>query len=221
MRSITLYLYITRSLALIVMILIGGCVLIDPFLVKEGACEKITTACQLQQADIGAMNLEKGKPVDVEICACRPWNSSGIKVTAGEKYIFEVTNISECWQDKKTKSDPRIGWIDNDPLHNLLRYFLHGNTRTEVADIYALVGTVGKNDKNAFAVFNNNPDSTIHECGESYSYKNNDPITIMIGKDEELFFYANDREGYYYNNKGILNLRVIKVEDSNEKASFK
>ncbi len=206
-------LFIARSFVIIIITLISGCVLIDPFFAKEDSCEKSASICQLKQNDIKLKNLNKGEFVDVEICACRPWNRSGISVRKKEKYIFEVNETSE-WIDKNTKSDPRTGWINNDFYHQVLKFF--SSPRTEVADIYALVGTVGKDDKNAFAVLNCNPIAN----GESFSCKNHDPITIMKGEDnEELFFYANDREGYYYNNKGKLNLRITIVDDSHENAN--
>ncbi|OQW42584.1 MAG: hypothetical protein A4S08_11510 [Proteobacteria bacterium SG_bin4] len=190
--------YISKTLAFILLLLISGCVHIADFIsAKEGECEQNGAMCKL--ASNPTRSLKKDEPVEIQICACSFWNNSGIKVNEGEEYKFEVANISQCWQDNNTISDPRIGWTENSAFHKFLRLIFEGHTRTNVTDIYALVGTVGQNEKNAFAVLN----------------YDRDPIKIMTGKDEELFFFANDRVGYYYNNKGVLNLRITKVKESN------
>lgn len=231
---------ISKTLVFIVLLLISGCVhILDLGIAREGECEKERTICKSASNSThdGARSLSVGdEPVEIKICACRLWNNSGIKVNAGEEYIFEVVTISECWQDKDTQSDPRIGWTEDSIFTKIYWKIYNENTRTDVANIYALVGRVGKKDKldkdekdeSAFAILNYDPKSETHKCESKnsegpkepkkpypYNFKNQYPITIMTGKDEELFFYANDRVGYYYNNKGMLILRMTKVKESN------
>ena len=45
-------LFIARSFMIIIIMLISGCALIDPFFAKEDSCEKSATVCQLKQNDI-------------------------------------------------------------------------------------------------------------------------------------------------------------------------
>ncbi|WP_041360090.1 hypothetical protein [Nitrosomonas sp. Is79A3] len=168
--------------------LLGGCGLLK----KEDKCES-ETKCKLAQSVGVVTELTEGDSYIIEVCACRPWNRSWLMVQERQRYFFEVTEITENWKDGRVKSsDPRLGWQGG---YNLFGHFISFLKRSTKANWYALVGSVGKNDENSFAPLDTN----------------SEPITMY--HSGELYFYANDMNGRYSNNIGVLQLKITRVSD--------
>ena len=79
--------------------------------------------------------------------------------------------------------------------------------RSNKANWYALVGSVEARDEDSFAVFDT----------RAYSEKDNDLAArtwppIVMTKTGELYFYANDMKGRYFNNKGALRLQIKRIK---------
>lgn len=167
---------------------------------KADSCES-SCHCKLEQPnDIKLIKLDINESSNpIEICACRPWNKSGILVKAGQRYIFEFTE-TETWKDGYVPSHPVKGW-DDGKFRNSIGYLFSFLKRSNKANWYALVGTVDKNDENTFAILDKASGSiTIPSIPEP-------------DKDgyAELYFYANDMDGRYFNNKGSLQLKATLV----------
>lgn len=175
--------------------LLSGCMLTK----KADSCES-SFSCKLEQSNnikMITLNInESSSPI--EICACRPWNKSGIRVKEGQRYIFEFTE-TERWKDGCVPSHPVKGWEGN--FRNSIGYLFSFLKRSNKANWYALVGTADKNNKNTFAILD----------------KASGSITIppILEPDEEgyaeLYFYANDMDGRYFNNEGSLQLKATLV----------
>lgn len=165
---------------------LSGCILFQ----KSDVCDSEITICKSEQSNITAIELKDGESHEIEVCACRPWNRSGIIVKEGQVYSFAVKKILlEPWEDKGYKDiDPLIGWKAD--IKHLIGYF--ATKRSDKTDWFALVGSIGKNCLTTFAVPQTSKTITTKEFGE-------------------LYFYANDAEGFYSNNRGLLEL-IIKRE---------
>jgi hypothetical protein len=66
--------------------------------------------------------------------------------------------------------------------------------RSDQARWYALVGAVGLDDENTFAVIKSENGS------------------VTMRRSGMLYFYANDKKGRYYNNQGSLVLEMVRVK---------
>lgn len=163
----------------------SGCALMK----KPDSCEKDDSCELIQDSKKNLIELKPGEFEIVHICACRPWNASGITVKKGQNYLFKIVSVDN-WVDGCVDSDPIKGWQGN--FYKVLGSLSGWLKRSDKSSWYALVGSVGKNDKESFAV------------EETNSW------TVKSKKDGELYFYANDMEGRYFNNKGNVMLKVIR-----------
>ena len=167
--------YFRGTVFLSVCMVWSACALIP----KPDTCE--CSSCKLDYSDA-----TYGQ--SVEICACRPWNRSGIRVEEGQEYLFAIVEQSEKWIDGDAKATPENGWEDG--LYNFVGRLASFKKRSDKTNWYALVGAIDQSDQHSFAVF---------------------PRSVVIPKSGELYFYANDMEGRYFNNRGIIHLKVIRV----------
>lgn len=135
----------------------------------------------------------------ITVCACRPMNPSGLTVEEGEKYRFQIAGWREHWVDGCVDATPERGWTSN--LHNLGGKLFSFMKRSDTVNWYALVGAICRNDQNEEDCKNN------HESFEVFPH---DASAVKIPKTGRLYFYANDKEGRYFNNMGSIKLKVIK-----------
>lgn len=130
-----------------------------------------------------------GESREVLICACSPWNASGITVREGQHYAFDITEVRD-WTDGTVTSHPTLGWQGGS--YRALGFMISFLKRSDRAPWYALIGTVGRDDETSFAVIERSAGTvTIHQSGP-------------------LYFYANDMRGRYHNNRGTLVLRITR-----------
>lgn len=184
--------YQRSGFILLVSLIWGGCVLLS----KPDTCE--CSGCPLNASEtpsqIELAPLPSNSPNskrEVEICACRPWNPSGIMVATGQEYHFEIIrdNEMESWDDGSLNATPENGWTGN--LANLVGYLAGFLKRSDKANWYALIGTIGESDQDSFAI---------------------SPKSVVMAKGGELVFYANDMQGRYFNNRGFIKLNVTRIK---------
>jgi hypothetical protein len=135
--------------------------------------------------------------VGVIVKAEEKWNKTGIVLEKGKTYKFEARGK---WVDKDYETDANgfttKEYITQHPseLTRILMGFFEKFRRVPQANWFALIGTIGKTTKTHFII------------GTERTYK--------AVEDVELFCFANDVSFAYGNNKGELELEVIKIEDS-------
>ncbi len=117
------------------------------------------------------------------------WNSSKIYLKSDLAYDFEVIQINEEWKDGTLDANPETGII-SPPFYLNLFNFLKRFTK---ANWYVLVGSVGKNKK------------TFFKIGEHLRY-------YIPPTNDEFYCFANDAEGFYFNNQGKLTLKISCLE---------
>lgn len=171
----TLPYYYRVTVLLLACMILSACALMP----KPDTCE--CSRCKLDYSDATDQQ-------PVEICACRPWNRSGLRVEQGQEYLFTIVEQSEQWIDGDAVATPETGWEDG--LYNFVGRMASFLKRSDKTNWYALVGTIDQSDQHSFAVL---------------------PRSVVIPKSGELYFYANDMEGRYFNNRGIIHLKVIRV----------
>lgn len=140
----------------------------------------------------------------VEVCACRPWNRSLIKVEKDQAYVFSVLEKTEEWLDGSVAATPETGWLN--PVYTVMGSAVGFLKRSNKANWYALVGTVELSDEDSFAIF-----ETGHGSHEGNSPSLTLSPSIVMRKGGELYFYANDMPGRYFNNKGVLRLQIQRI----------
>lgn len=156
------------------------------------------------EAQVG-YSLNDVREAVIEICACRPWNRSLIKVELDQEYVFSTLEETEKWEDGSLRATPESGWLS--PVANLFGWvagFLKRSTKT---NWYALVGAFDMSDEDTFAVF-----GSTHNYELDKSFGGSDSSRIKMTRSGELYFYANDMKGRYFNNKGMVKLRIVRVK---------
>jgi hypothetical protein len=202
----------TGSLLILVYLSWQGCAIIS----SPDSCE--SSRCSLEPSrNITLIELEAigntQQQLDyqvVEICACRNWNRSGIKVEKGQQYLFGVVEQTEPWIDGDVESTPEDGWTSG--FYNLIGQIVSFLKRSNKANWYALIGTIEENDEDSFAVFRKGLNSTEAAPRSGEVSKSSDWPAVMMTKPGELYFYANDMNGRYFNNKGTLQLRITRIK---------
>jgi hypothetical protein len=145
--------------------------------------------CELEDQNIIEwVELTPGESKDILVCACKPWNASGINVREGQQYTFNISNV-EHWNDGPVKADPINGWKGK--FYRSFGIMIGFLKRSDKTPWYSLVGVVGLENEYTFAVVKDG------DC------------TFTMNKTGPLYFYANDMKGRYYNNKGTLFLNII------------
>lgn len=148
--------------------------------------------CELESPlghQASTLNINEEKTV--EICGCKPWINSGIAVAENQVYSFSYPGYAKGWCDgSKEGLDPAIGW------NSFFGWLLSPFKRSDKADWYALIGSIGKDDKKTFKVLSYNVDNKV-----------------TMYNNGTLYFYANDAYGRYYNNKGHFALTIKRLGD--------
>ncbi len=145
------------------------------------------------------VSLSLGKPNTVDICACKPWNRSKIMVKKGEVYKFEF-KLEEVddWVDGKTSSTPNRGWREF--LPNVMGTLGGFYKRSDQANWYALIGSIGRDEEKTFAIFDDSKNTPVSEK--------------TMDDDGELYIFANDMWGRYGNNRGTLKLSITLIKQA-------
>jgi hypothetical protein len=172
------------------LLVLSGCSALQT---KPDSCD-LENGCDLShpsaQSKTERLNVAESKTT--KICACNPWNHSGIQVQEGQQYLFEISKITN-WIDGSVISNPIDGW--NGWFNRVIGFFSGFLKRSDKVDWYALAGNVGLDEKNSFALFNKG--SNI----------------VAIQKNGDLYIYANDMTGRYFNNQGKLFLTITRLND--------
>lgn len=194
----------SRSLTLLLLCLIlTNC----SFISKPDTCEcsrcpaKSSLSGELKELVSGTGKLAE----DVaDVCACKPWNRSLIKVEQGQTYVFSILEETEEWVDGSVASTPETGWLN--PFLRFGGATIAFLKRSDKANWYALVGALDSSDADSFAIFEPNRTSGEERNGSLIASR---PITMT--RNGELYFYANDMNGRYFNNKGGLRLHIRRI----------
>lgn len=201
-----------RSAILSTSLLFCGCALIP----QPDTCEcskcllEPPPNAQLIELHAAANHSISGNTAEVEICACRPWNSSGIKVATGEQYLFSIIKETEQWVDGSTESTPENGWTG--VLYNIIGNIFSPLRRSDKANWYSLIGAIGRSEEDTFAVFKRGRQPTEVPTAENASISSQAWLPVTMDKEGELHFYANDMKGRYFNNKGSLRLQILRIK---------
>jgi len=189
-------------------------------LTVNGCFKRHPDTCEYSQCDLTkyennelSKKLNPGESKTIEICACKSWNKSDIRMTEKEKYFFQVLKITEPWEDGVISANPHDGWsgISNKIFGWPISYL----KRSSEAGWYVLIGSLGDSDSpytfSPLDFHGQGKNGEPLKAGEDkYGYV----FTVKDGiKDYELYFYANDAKGRYFNNKGRLTLKITRHLD--------
>lgn len=161
-----------------------------------------TRLIELEEIEDGT---NKAGEAVVEVCACRPWNTSLIRVEKGQEYVFSILEETEEWVDGSVAATPETGWQNS--FYNFAGALVGFLKRSHKANWYALVGAVELSDEESFAIFD-----ARHKSKEGNGQAATDWPPIVMTKSGELYFYANDMKGRYFNNKGSLRLQIQRIK---------
>ena len=180
-------LYVIRFIGLFaICLMLSGCALMS----HPDSCDQ-EPLCGLDDKETGlAVELKIRESKKIAICACRPWNDSAVKVKKGESYKFEIEAVHN-WVDGNLESDPETGWHGS--FHRTMGFLSGFLKRSSKTGWYVLTGTVGKVDDASFAAIP----------------PGNAPVIMQ--DNGELYFYANDMNGRYFNNKGKTILKITRI----------
>ncbi len=201
-------LFILRSSGSLTLLLLCLILTNCSFILKPDTCEcshcpfESSPSPELKELVIGTSKLAED---EVEVCACRPWNKSPIKVEQGQTYIFSILEETEEWVDGSVAATPENGWLN--PFLKFGGATFAFLKRSDKANWYALVGTLDSSDADSFVIFE---PSRKSDTDRNVSLITSRPITIA--RDGELYFYANDMKGRYFNNKGALRLQIKRIK---------
>lgn len=186
MKNKKIYRRAFKSFIIIGMLAINGCFAYHPDTCEVSCCE-LSTPNKI-------ISLDKAKPsAIIDVCACKSWNESGVTVKKGDKFIFQVKNIIEPWQDGVIQANPHDGWSEGGFLGALAFW----KKRSLFMPWYALVGTVGGSGEQTFKPLD--------------YFSEQEPFEVDIEQPQELYFYANDAFRRYFNNQGKLQLIITKI----------
>lgn len=135
--------------------------------------------------DVGAVRT-------ITVCACDPWNRTGIHVAPGQEFSFRAEGN---WTDHDIYTNPdgfknapaTSGWLSRVAI-TLGRPFL----RYRNGLYFHLIGSIGRNRKSRFAI------------GKGRS-------PWKADADGELLCFANDVPVAYGNNHGSISLEVHRI----------
>lgn len=119
-------------------------------------------------------------PKEIKVKARKKLNDDqSIHVKKGDKFRFVVCK-SNCWYDMGIPSSA-------DGFRN--PFFSQRKARFPKAKCFALCGTIDDDPEHHFLI-------GTGEC------------RYTVTKDGELYFFANDKSGWYWNNAGSVKLNV-------------
>jgi hypothetical protein len=141
-------------------------------------------AHMLERRGMGLKKLTKGESATAVVRAAQYWNPTGIEIGYLEAYAVEAEGE---WDDWGRRSD-----ADGQP-GNFFQELFQGAKRCGEAQWFQLVGSVGASDDRMV------PLGTFARW-TSHS--------LEAG---ELFLFANDAPGFYWNNAGELKVRITRI----------
>ena len=119
------------------------------------------------------------------------WNDTTIEVYKGERYRFIATGV---WYDATIKCGP-----DGYPSPNWWFKLLQPFRRYPKGNWFELIGVIGQDLKNAFAIGNG--------------------TELEVQQDGILYCFANDLQLFYGNNSGTVQLSIIRVAEEKKPAA--
>ena len=128
--------------------------------------------------------LEKGESVTAVVRAADYWNPTGIEVGYLEAYAVEAEGEWDDW-GRRSDADGQVG--------NLLQELFQAAKRCPDAQWLQLIGSVGASDERLV------PLGTFARW------------TSRALESGELFLFANDAPGFYWNNSGELKVTITRV----------
>ena len=137
-----------------------------------------------------------GANITRQIHATQLYCPTFIKVKQGEKYSFEFEK-SKQWVDKTIACDA-TGWTAEDKLSFLKGLLVRATEplrRHSEANWFELLGSVGRQDKNAFRAI-----------------KHDETNPYVIEETGELFMFPNDLVRTYGNNRGYIEVTIKRHE---------
>ena len=141
--------------------------------------------------------LQVGEAVTVRVRARKKYNWAGIWTEAGQSYAIEVAE-GQVWYDKGIECDSG-GWMTGGVGMNMVRKWLvrRAERSRRVADAHwsELCGTVGEDEDNHFRIGKGRVRRDHWTCGQS----------------GPLYFFANDLNKKYGNNRGSIEVTVTRV----------
>jgi hypothetical protein len=131
------------------------------------------------------LGLLPGQSIEISgIDAAKPWNRTGLLLECGVSYRYEVVSYSS-WRDGAYETDP-----DGYFKAHLAPFFML--RRYPLAKWFKLMGAVGTSAWHYFPI------------GRG--------CTRRARSSGELYCFANDASFRYWNNEGLLVLKVTRVE---------
>ena len=130
--------------------------------------------------------LGTGQTSHISVYANNRWNDSGVDVVSGQIYTFCVP-ASEKWIDSRTICGAD-GFASNWQMRPLELF-----RRAPEANWFRLIATIGRSTKRRIAV----------------GSRLTDFLPPFPGR---LYFFANDVPWMYWNNKGVIAVRVTRIQ---------
>lgn len=131
-----------------------------------------------------------------KVYANRKYNRSGVLLEKDAQYLFRVPE-GQVWYDASIGCDEN-GWDRDGQELGMRELFIklsEGRRRHPKARWFELIGTVGLNDENRFRV--------IKHTGADAAFSPK--------AEGELYFFANDLDRMYGNNRGFIVVNVTRI----------
>lgn len=128
------------------------------------------------------MKLQINEAIAVKILAKSKWNSTQLEIVQGEEYEFIAIGK---WTDLLITKDA-------DGYTNSYMRLFDNRKRAKQFLWFALVGALDKNEDKYFLIGKNN--------------------SILFNEAGMLYCFANDAEGFYWNNFGHLTLQIKRIK---------
>lgn len=128
------------------------------------------------------MKLKLNESIPIEIIAKCKWNPTEIEISAQEEYKFEA---SGSWSDLMVKTDA-------DGYTNGYMRLFNNLKRAKQYPWFALVGVLNQSNNEYFLIGKNNK--------------------IAFEQSGKLYCFANDVNGFYWNNFGSISLKVTRIK---------
>ncbi len=128
------------------------------------------------------MKLKVNETIEVKIYAKYKWNSTQIEISKGEEYEF---NTIGSWKDLTITTDA-------DGYTNLYMQLFNRVKRAKQYKWFSLIGSLNQIKDKYFLIGKNNK--------------------IAFISSGNLYCFANDVNGFYWNNFGHITLQVTRIK---------